>query len=60
MSHGGVKDCAHSSLFSCPVDGGHRAIKYSRLGGVKPDIYNEGTHFMVGTGKKSRLTSKRR
>lgn len=26
------------------VDGGHRAIKYSRLGGVKKDIYSEGKH----------------
>lgn len=33
------------SLFN--VDGGHRAVKYSRLTGVKPDIYNEGTHFMI-------------
>jgi prohibitin 2 len=24
------------------VDGGHRAIKYSRLGGVKKEIYAEG------------------
>lgn len=29
------------------VDGGHRAIKYTRLGGVKTDIFNEGTHFMI-------------
>ncbi|CAN6600731.1 prohibitin-2 [Trichomonascus vanleenenianus] len=29
------------------VDGGHRAIIYSRLGGVKPQIYNEGTHFVI-------------
>lgn len=29
------------------VDGGHRAIKYTRLDGVKPDIYNEGTHLAV-------------
>lgn len=29
------------------VDGGHRAIKYTRLHGVKPDIYPEGTHFAV-------------
>lgn len=29
------------------VDGGHRAIKYSRFGGVKHEIYNEGTHLMV-------------
>jgi len=33
------------SLFN--VDGGHRAIKYSRLHGVKSDIYPEGTHLMV-------------
>ncbi|KAG8802148.1 Prohibitin-2, subunit of the prohibitin complex (Phb1p-Phb2p) [Serendipita sp. 399] len=33
----------NSSLFT--VDGGHRAIKYTRLNGVKPDIYAEGTHF---------------
>lgn len=25
------------------VDGGHRAIKYTRIGGVKSDIYSEGT-----------------
>lgn len=24
------------------VDGGHRAIKYSRIGGVKKEIYGEG------------------
>lgn len=29
------------------VDGGHRAIKYTRLGGVKTDIFNEGTHFLI-------------
>ncbi|KAJ5605519.1 hypothetical protein N7510_008300 [Penicillium lagena] len=34
-----------NSLFN--VDGGHRAIKYSRLGGVKKEIYNEGTHFRI-------------
>ncbi|BDD63039.1 Prohibitin-2, subunit of the prohibitin complex (Phb1p-Phb2p) [Monascus purpureus] len=33
------------SLFN--VDGGHRAIKYSRIGGVKKEIYNEGTHFRI-------------
>jgi len=33
------------SLFN--VDGGHRAIKYTRLTGVRPDIYNEGTHFVL-------------
>jgi prohibitin 2 len=35
----------NASLFN--VDGGHRAIKYSRLQGVKQDIYNEGTHLVV-------------
>ncbi|AAW40621.1 proteolysis and peptidolysis-related protein, putative [Cryptococcus deneoformans JEC21] len=33
------------SLFN--VDGGHRAIKYSRLQGVKADIYPEGTHLVL-------------
>ncbi|KAK1924463.1 putative proteolysis and peptidolysis-related protein [Papiliotrema laurentii] len=33
------------SLFN--VDGGHRAIKYSRLQGVRPDIYPEGTHLIL-------------
>ena len=27
------------------VDGGHRAIKYTRIGGVGKDIYNEGMPF---------------
>ena len=35
----------NASLFN--VDGGHRAIKYSRLAGVKQDIFNEGTHFVI-------------
>lgn len=29
-----------NSLFN--VDGGHRAIKYTRIGGVSKEIYNEG------------------
>jgi prohibitin 2 len=29
------------------VDGGHRAIIFSRLGGIQPDIYKEGLHFRV-------------
>ncbi|QSL64657.1 hypothetical protein MERGE_001959 [Pneumocystis wakefieldiae] len=29
------------------VDGGHRAIKYSRISGVSPKIYSEGTHFFI-------------
>jgi len=35
----------NSSLYN--VDGGHRAIKYTRLHGVLPTIYHEGTHFMI-------------
>ncbi|MCJ1269109.1 Prohibitin-2, subunit of the prohibitin complex (Phb1p-Phb2p) [Lobaria immixta] len=31
----------------CPVDGGHRAIKYTRIGGVGKEIYQEGTHFRI-------------
>ncbi|XP_055958516.1 prohibitin-2 [Patella vulgata] len=29
------------------VDGGHRAIIFSRIGGVKDDIYVEGLHFRI-------------
>lgn len=29
------------------VDGGHRAIIFSRIGGVQKDIYSEGLHFRV-------------
>ncbi|KAK5087473.1 Prohibitin-2, subunit of the prohibitin complex (Phb1p-Phb2p) [Lithohypha guttulata] len=34
-----------NSLFN--VDGGHRAIKYTRVGGVKKEIYAEGTHLRI-------------
>lgn len=30
----------NNALFN--VDGGHRAIKYTRIGGVQPEIYPEG------------------
>jgi len=36
---------ANNALFN--VDGGHRAIKYTRVGGVQKEIYSEGTHFRV-------------
>ncbi|KAJ1727886.1 Prohibitin-2, subunit of the prohibitin complex (Phb1p-Phb2p) [Coemansia biformis] len=36
---------AMASLYN--VDGGHRAIKYSRVKGVQPDIYGEGTHLRI-------------
>ena len=29
----------------CLVEGGHRAIIFSRIGGIQPDIYREGLHF---------------
>ncbi|KAG2156015.1 band 7 family-domain-containing protein [Suillus bovinus] len=35
----------NASLFN--VDGGHRAIKYTRLQGVKDEVYSEGTHVVV-------------
>ncbi|GAA5794703.1 prohibitin-2 [Helicostylum pulchrum] len=35
----------NAALFN--VDGGHRAIKYTRLFGVQDTVYNEGTHFMI-------------
>jgi hypothetical protein len=38
---GGVAVTANNALFN--VDGGHRAIKYTRIGGVKPEIFNEGS-----------------
>ncbi|EJS43586.1 phb2p [Saccharomyces arboricola H-6] len=34
----------NNALFN--VDGGHRAIVYSRIHGVSPKIFNEGTHFI--------------
>ncbi|ORZ40198.1 band 7 family-domain-containing protein [Catenaria anguillulae PL171] len=41
---GGVA-ALNSSLFN--VDGGHRAVKYSRLFGVQEQVFAEGTHFMI-------------
>ncbi|PSK46376.1 prohibitin-2 [Elsinoe australis] len=34
-----------NALFN--VDGGCRAVKYSRIGGVRSDIFNEGTHLRL-------------
>ncbi|KAI8087733.1 prohibitin-2 [Gilbertella persicaria] len=42
---GGLGYGVNASLFN--VDGGHRAIKYTRLFGVQDTVYNEGTHFMI-------------
>lgn len=35
------------------VDGGHRAIKYTRLNGVSDQVYSEGTHLMVSNGAEN-------
>jgi len=35
----------NASLFN--VDGGHRAIKYTRLHGIGEEVYPEGTHLMI-------------
>ncbi|KAF7314371.1 DNA mismatch repair protein 5 [Mycena kentingensis (nom. inval.)] len=35
----------NASLFN--VDGGHRAIKYTRLHGIKDQVYSEGTHINI-------------
>ncbi|TPX48752.1 hypothetical protein SeMB42_g00336 [Synchytrium endobioticum] len=42
---GGLVLGVNASLFN--VDGGHRAVKFSRIGGVKNTVYGEGTHFVV-------------
>lgn len=31
----------------CVVDGGHRAVKYSRVFGVLDEVYDEGTHIRI-------------
>ncbi|TFK28045.1 prohibitin Phb2 [Coprinopsis marcescibilis] len=35
----------NASMFN--VDGGHRAIKYTRLNGIDAEVYSEGTHFAI-------------
>ena len=43
-----IKLCNKNIIVFCmliAVDGGHRAIIFSRLGGVQPGIYAEGLHF---------------
>jgi len=36
---------SYNSLFT--VAGGHRAVLFNRLQGVKPNVYSEGTHFAI-------------
>ena len=42
-----------NALFN--VDGGHRAIKYRRISGVSPEIYNEGRSSLRGAHGMGRL-----
>ncbi|KAL5013183.1 hypothetical protein ScPMuIL_007453 [Solemya velum] len=42
---GGLAYGLSQSLYT--VEGGHRAIIFSRIGGVQDDIYREGLHFRV-------------
>lgn len=42
---GGVSLLAQNALFN--VDGGQRALVYSRISGVKEKVYSEGTHFLI-------------
>jgi prohibitin 2 len=42
---GGGALLLNAALFN--VDGGHRAIIYSRFGGIQPQVYNEGTHIAI-------------
>ena len=42
---GGAALCAWKSVYT--VEGGHRAIIYSRLSGIKDEVTGEGTHFCI-------------
>jgi prohibitin 2 len=46
---GGLVMVGNNALFN--VDGGHRAIKYTRIGGVGKEIYSEG----MRAGDRKRL-----
>lgn len=43
-----------NALFN--VDGGHRAIKYRRISGVSPEIYNEGMQVSTRGSSRERET----
>ncbi|XP_071945490.1 prohibitin-2-like [Antedon mediterranea] len=45
LGAGAVAYAVKESMYT--VDGGHRAIIFSRLGGIKDDIYSEGLHFRI-------------
>ena len=44
---GGALVVGNNALFN--VDGGHRAIKYTRIGGVSKEIYAEGMRSCSGS-----------
>ena len=46
---GGVAFIGNNALFN--VDGGHRAIKYTRIGGVSKEIYSEGMEGIFGSSE---------
>lgn len=48
---GGVSFVGYNALFN--VDGGHRAIKYTRIGGVSKEIYAEGTDGKLMSSRAS-------
>lgn len=41
----GIGYAAYQSMYT--VEGGHRAIIFSRVGGIKNEIYREGLHFRI-------------
>ncbi|RWS13485.1 prohibitin-2-like protein [Dinothrombium tinctorium] len=45
VAAGGLAYGVQQSIYT--VDGGHRAIIYSRIGGVQSSIYTEGLHFRI-------------
>jgi len=45
VAAGGLAWGAVNSVYT--VEGGHRSIIFSRLGGVQPEVYSEGLHFRI-------------
>jgi prohibitin 2 len=52
---GGVVLVGNNALFN--VDGGHRAIKYTRIGGVGKEIFSEGISSIPGAPVKLRMAT---
>lgn len=52
---GGLAVTVNNALFN--VDGGHRAIKYTRISGVRPEIYNEGLSLLGLVNFAQKLSS---